>query len=145
MHFVSKFSNWEPFSTLKYRHVAPTVKGLLQKAESRLQKRIVSPDRLMYDYNNFRILDAQTGELFNGKFLISGDKFERVVHVKDGKEVANLVRTKSGQNYYAEKKGHGKIFNNNFLDEELNRQVPKLQKADQEVYDKMVDAFENRA
>ena len=144
MQFVSKFNNWEPFSTLKYKRIAPVLKDLLQRAESRLQKRIVSPDKLMYDYNNSRILDAQTKELFNGKFLISGDKFERVVRVKDGKEVANLVRTKGGQKYYAERKEHGKIFENNFLEEDLNSQVPKLQKADQEAYDKMVDNFEKR-
>ena len=142
MHFVSRFLSHEPFSTLKYRRLAPSAEALLQKAENRLQKRLMNTDKLMYNTVAETVLDAETGKLFSGKFLIPSDKFERIVHVKDGKEVASLVREKNGANYFLEKGQAGKFFKTKRSYDELNSQIQKQLTADQLIYNKMIDAFE---
>ena len=142
MQFVSRFLSHEPFSTLKYRRLVPSAEALLQKAENRLQKRLINTDKLMYNINAETVLDAETGKLFSGKFLIPSDKFERIVHVKNGKEVASLVREKNGTNYFLEKGQSGKFFKTKRSSEELNSQIQKQLAADQNIYNKMIDTFE---
>ena len=145
MRFVSRFMDRAPFEGLNARIYAQRAKALSERAEAKLQSRLVSSERLMYNYDTSGILDAVTGKLFTGKFAIPADKFERIVHVHEGMPVANLVRTKGGKNYHFELVGHdSKIFKINMPSEEIQAQTEKMLEADNAVFQKMADRFESK-
>lgn len=145
MRFASKFLDREPFSNINRRIFAQRAREMQSRAAEMLQKRLVNTDRLMYDVDAGKILDEQTKKLFTGKFLVPADKFERIVHVKDGQEISSLVRLKNGGNYYAEMmNGGARKFKVDMSPEEVELQTQKMLEADQQSYDKMIDAFVNK-
>ena len=134
--------NREPFEGLNARIYAQRAKALIERAERKLQSRLVSSDRLMYDYETSGILDASTGKMFTGKFSIPADKFERIVHVHEGVPIANLVRIKGGKNFHLEIVGHdAKIFKLDLPAQEIQEQTAKMLEADNAVFQKMADRF----
>ncbi len=134
--------NSEPFArSYSYRRYQQD-KTPAERAEERLQKRLVSPEKLMYNYETGGIEFADSGKLFTGKFAIPADRFERIVKVIDGQEVCNLVRIKNGKNFYIEIIGNNpKYYNTVLSPEEREEQTAKMLEADQRIYDKMVERF----
>ena len=140
MHFRTK-----PFATLNTRIAEKQAKLAIIKAEENLKKKSVNPQRLMYNYDTYGIMDTKTGEYYTGKFVIPADKFERIVKVINGQEVSNLIRFKTGEKFSLEITGHNpKIFKTNLSNEEYCTEIEKLHNADQQIYNLMMDNFEKR-
>ena len=74
---------------------ASNLSRLAQKAEKRLQKRLVNPDSLMLDldgiYRRFF-----TGKKFTGKYRIATDDLEQFFHIKNGELHFTLVKGLDG-------------------------------------------------
>ena len=135
--------NSRPFEGLNSFIFAERTKAMLQRAEDRLQKRLVNTDRLLYNYSKGAILDAVTGKYFTGKFVIPSDKFERIIKVINGQYVTSLVRFKTGEKYYAEILGNQpKYFKTQLSDGVAQEQIQKMLEADNAVFQKMADRFE---
>lgn len=131
--------NREPFERPRnYRQYKP----LIKKAENKLQERLTTPEKLMYNYETGGVFFVDTGKLFTGKFAIPADKFERIIKVINGQEVCNLVREKSGKNFYFELVGNRfKQFKTTLSESEQQAEISKLLEADQKTYDEMIDRF----
>ncbi len=71
------------------------VSRLAQKAEKRLQRRLVNPDSLMLDldgiYRRF-----STGKKFTGKYRIATENLEQFFHIKNGELYFTLVKGLDG-------------------------------------------------
>lgn len=154
MIFRSKFLDRVPFENFnrrileqRARMAAQQVKTVFERAEDKLQERLVPIDRLMYRGGNDKIFDTQTRVLFNGIVRIdNGDKFERILRIKDGSEAASLVRVKGGKNYQAEiiRKDKVKKFDTGLSAEEIAEQTEKMLKADEAFYRQMMENFKKR-
>ena len=147
MQFHSRFLDHSPFSFIS-REYAPTAATMLERAERRLKSRLVSPDKLMYSPQTCLIYTAKTGKLFNGKFAISSplpeDKFERVVHVKDGKDVSALVRLKTGENYFAQVGEKERTYKIDLSPQEISDQTQRMLMTDEKVYSEMTDTYNKK-
>ena len=146
MHFRSKFLDHVPFSTLGSNRYTQKALTAAERAEKKLQQRLVNPDRLMYRGGEDKIFDSETRRLFTGIVRIdNGDKFERILRIKNGTEASSLVRVKGGKNYQAEiVGGNSKKFDTGLSTEELTEQTEKMIKADEAFYNKMLENFKKR-
>ena len=142
MIFRSKFLDHVPFSTLSAKRYSEPVLSGIALAEDRLTKKWVGVERVKYRGGNDKIFDTQTGHLFSGIVHYDcGDKFERILRIKDGNEVFSLIRTKNGKPFQAEiVDGHVKKFKTDISPEEIEA----IEEADKGFWKQMKKNFLNR-
>lgn len=148
MTFHSRFLDHVPFQFSHYDS-SQVILSAAEKAENLLQRKLVPVSRLMYRGGEDKIFDKQTRKLFTGVVRIASDlpedKFERILRIKDGREVFSLVRVKGGKNYQAEViGGAAKKFDTGLSDEEIAQQTDKMLTTDKNFYQTMMKNFKNQ-
>ena len=114
------------------KKTAEETQRLAQKAEERLQSRLVSYTDLMVDFDTGKLKVMKTGEDFTGKFVIPvpDGKFERLFHSKNGQPQASLVRLKgTNKKQWAIRKRQGKDIAKEFFQTGLSKSEEKTETA----------------
>ena len=119
--------------------------SLEERAENKLKERLVNYETLMIDFNTDKVLDMKTGKLFTGKYVVPAGKLEHIYHVKDGEEVASLLRSKTGQKQWAHRGEYEKVYNltpNNYLlDDDAQNELKKMDEANDFAEERMRDNY----